>query len=49
LAASILGEYLSKIFEESKGRPKFIRRSIVYRGKLLDSADEIENFKNGLK
>lgn len=49
LAASILGEYLSKIFEESKGRPKFIRRSIIYRGKLLDSADEIENFKNGLK
>jgi glycosyltransferase involved in cell wall biosynthesis len=49
LAVSVLGEYLSKVFEESKGRPKFIRRSIVYRGKKLDTADEIENFKNGLK
>ncbi len=49
LAVSILGEYLSKVFEETKGRPKFIRRSIIYRGKMLNSAMEIENFKNGLK
>lgn len=46
LAVSILGEYLSKIFEESKGRPKFIRKSVMYRGKQLHSAQEIENFKN---
>ncbi len=45
LAASILGEYLSKIFEESKGRPKFIRRSVIYKGKKLNSSSEIENFK----
>lgn len=45
LAVSILGEYLSKIFEETKGRPKFIRRSIIFKGKLLNSAIEIENFK----
>jgi len=43
LAISILGEYLSKVFEETKGRPKFIRKSIIYRGKLLDTAHEIEN------
>jgi len=45
LAISILGEYLSKIFEETKNRPKFIRRSVIFRGKLLNSANEIENFK----
>ncbi|MFI5196356.1 MAG: NAD-dependent epimerase/dehydratase family protein [Chitinophagales bacterium] len=45
LATSILGEYLSKIFEETKSRPKFIRRSVIFRGKLLNSSAEIENFK----
>ena len=45
LAVSILGEYLSKIFEESKARPKFIRRSVIYKGKILNSATEIDNFK----
>lgn len=49
LAISVLGEYLSKVFEESKGRPKFIRRSVIYRGKHLHSAQEIENFKKDLK
>ena len=49
LAVSILGEYLSKVFEETKSRPKFIRRSVIYRGKLLNSAEEIENFKKGIK
>ena len=46
LAVSILGEYLSKVFEEGKSRPKFIRRSILYKDKKLDTAVEIENFKN---
>jgi dolichol-phosphate mannosyltransferase len=45
LAVSFLGEYLSKVFEESKGRPKFIRKSIIYRGKTMDTATEIENLK----
>jgi len=48
LAISVLGEYLSKIFEEGKARPKFIRRSILYKGKKLDSATEIENFTNSV-
>jgi polyisoprenyl-phosphate glycosyltransferase len=48
LAVSVLGEYLSKIFEEGKARPKFIRRSILYKGKKLDTAVEIENFKNSV-
>ncbi len=45
LAVSVLGEYLAKIFEESKARPKFIRRSVIYKGKLLNTSTEIENFK----
>lgn len=37
---SVLGEYIGKILEETKGRPKFIRRRIVRGGKAgrrLDS------------
>jgi len=45
LAVSILGEYLSKIFEETKDRPKFIRKSVIYKGKQMNSSTEIENFK----
>jgi len=41
LAISILGEYLGKVFEETKKRPKFIRSSIVYKGKYIASATEI--------
>jgi hypothetical protein len=36
-AISILGEYIAKIFEEVKGRPHFIRKSIIKRGKISDS------------
>ena len=43
LAVSILGEYLSKIFEETKSRPKFIRKSIIHRGKKLESTAEMIN------
>jgi polyisoprenyl-phosphate glycosyltransferase len=49
LAISILGEYLSKVFEETKGRPKYIRKSIVYRGKKLESATQIENLVKAIK
>ncbi len=49
LAISILGEYLAKIFEESKGRPKYIRKSVIYKGKVLDTATEIDNFKKTVK
>ncbi|NBV05868.1 MAG: NAD-dependent epimerase/dehydratase family protein [Proteobacteria bacterium] len=33
-AVSILGEYIAKIFEEVKGRPHFIRNSIIRRGNI---------------
>lgn len=42
-AVSIVGEYIAKIFEEVKGRPHFIRKAIIKRGKLTggDSAANI--------
>jgi dolichol-phosphate mannosyltransferase len=44
MAISILGEYLGKVFEETKKRPKFIRKSIRYGGKYLDNPAEINKF-----
>jgi nucleoside-diphosphate-sugar epimerase/glycosyltransferase involved in cell wall biosynthesis len=44
LAISILGEYLMKIFEETKKRPKFIRKSIRHGGRQFTTADEMESF-----
>lgn len=46
LGLSILGEYLGKILEESKGRPKYIRKSIRYKGKYYNNPKELENFNN---
>ena len=44
LAISILGEYLSKIFEETKRRPKYIRKAVRQGGRHLKTATEIEAF-----
>jgi dolichol-phosphate mannosyltransferase len=44
LAVSILGEYLVKIFEEAKRRPKFIRKAVRQGGKHFNTATEIESF-----
>jgi glycosyltransferase involved in cell wall biosynthesis len=44
LAISILGEYLSKIFEETKRRPKYIRKAVRQGGRHLKTAKEIEAF-----
>ncbi|MCX5726132.1 MAG: NAD-dependent epimerase/dehydratase family protein, partial [Candidatus Saganbacteria bacterium] len=41
LAISLIGEYLSKVFEETKKRPKFIRKAIRYGGKHYSTADEM--------
>ena len=41
---SILGEYLGKVLEESKGRPKYIRKSIRFKGKCYDQANELDKF-----
>jgi dolichol-phosphate mannosyltransferase len=49
LAVSILGEYLSKVFEETKARPKFIRKEVIRRGKKMESPSEIQNLINTVK
>jgi polyisoprenyl-phosphate glycosyltransferase len=41
LGLSILGEYLGKILEESKGRPKYIRKSIRKNGKYYNQPKEL--------
>lgn len=48
LAVSVLGEYIAKILEETKSRPKFIRKSVIYRSKLLDSAPQIQALAGAL-
>jgi dolichol-phosphate mannosyltransferase len=47
LAISLIGEYLSKVFEETKKRPKFIRKAIRYGGKHYNTADEMGDFLKG--
>ncbi|RRB07128.1 NAD-dependent epimerase/dehydratase family protein [Larkinella rosea] len=41
LGVSFLGEYISKIFEETKKRPKFIRTKVRKGGQLYKTASEI--------
>jgi dolichol-phosphate mannosyltransferase len=36
LAISIVGEYLSKVLDEVKGRPKFIREEVIMKGKKIN-------------
>ena len=40
-AASLLGEYIAKIFEEVKQRPHFIRRNVIRDGEVRSAADEL--------
>lgn len=44
LAVSLLGEYLMKIFEEVKRRPRFIRRAMWHGGAGYRSAVEMASF-----
>jgi dolichol-phosphate mannosyltransferase len=43
LAVAVLGEYLSKVLDESKARPKFIRDKVIIRGRTIDSTSELKN------
>ena len=47
LAIAIIGEYLMKIFEETKKRPKFIRRSIRQGERRFTTHEEIDAFLKG--
>jgi polyisoprenyl-phosphate glycosyltransferase len=49
LGISFLGEYIAKIFEETKKRPKFIRTRIRRGVKAYKSADEIRTLVKQLK
>jgi glycosyltransferase involved in cell wall biosynthesis len=44
LAISVLGEYVIRILDESKRRPKFIRKAIRHGGRHLTSSTELETF-----
>lgn len=44
LAIATIGEYLIKIFEEAKRRPKFIRKAIRYGGELFHAGAELDDF-----
>jgi polyisoprenyl-phosphate glycosyltransferase len=44
LAIATVGEYLIKIFEETKRRPKFIRKAVLHGGKRLTVDAEIGEF-----
>jgi dolichol-phosphate mannosyltransferase len=45
LAIALIGEYLIKIFEETKRRPKFIRRAVRHRDRHFTTAAEIDAFQ----
>ncbi len=41
LGISIIGEYLAKVLEEAKSRPKFIRDSVILKGKKIEKNSEL--------
>lgn len=43
LAISIIGEYMAKVLEETKRRPKYIRKYLIYKGKAVDRPSEMES------
>jgi dolichol-phosphate mannosyltransferase len=52
ISLSIIGDYIGKITEEVKNRPKFIRDRIIYNGKAYEDEENIikiiGNIKRGL-
>ena len=44
LAISLVGEYVGKILEETKRRPKFIRKALRHAGRHLKTPEEIAAF-----
>jgi len=41
LSTSILGDYIGKITEEVKNRPKYIRNKVIFNGKVYDNEEKI--------
>lgn len=48
-AISIIGEYIAKITEETKGRPIFIRSGIISSNRNINKAESMEEFVNKRK
>jgi polyisoprenyl-phosphate glycosyltransferase len=46
---SILGDYLGKVVEEVKNRPKFIRNKIIYNGEIFDNQLNISKIIDDVK
>ncbi len=49
LSLSIIGDYIGKIIEEVKNRPKFIRTRAIYAGKTYETDEEIKKIVSELK
>jgi dolichol-phosphate mannosyltransferase len=49
MSVSILGDYIGKITEEVKNRPRFIRNKIFYNNKTYTSSDEVSKIINEIK
>lgn len=45
LAISVVGEYISKVIEEVKGRPLFIRRSLRVGHELLNTPEQMSQYQ----
>lgn len=43
LAISIIGEYLSKVVDETKARPRFIRDKVIKKGRIIEKNSELNN------
>ncbi len=43
LSISIIGEYLSKVVDETKSRPKFIRDKVIIKGRSIETNSELKN------
>ncbi len=42
LAISLIGEYLSKVVDETKSRPKFIRDKVIIKGQTIETNSELK-------
>ena len=43
LAISLIGEYLAKVVDETKSRPKFIRDKVIIKGRTIETNNELKN------
>lgn len=44
LAVALVGQYVIKIVEETKRRPRFIRKAIVHRGEIFATRETMDGF-----